>query len=326
MKNPTYTIVIPVYERIFGFNEALNSALEVNGCNEIIVLDNCSSHGKFKSICEEKKSKKLKYYRNESNLGLFGNWNKAAEVASSDYFSILCSDDIINKNTYKYFKEAYEKHNDVDLFFGSFTTFKNDISDAKTIKKFKPGLITGEFLIKEAIDNGLGFPVLMILRKKIALEIPYISQPHSGNDWLWIYSHATKFKLFAFDKPLNYWRRHDDQDASKSQNITTDCWPLMFMNMKEQLKNIDPISAKKAENKAKGVILSWLLNDYKNKNSYYKRLKKDEEVSNNIFLLKSIEIINNNFILRNLLYNSKFSSIFYFIGRILRKTNYYKSA
>ena len=50
----TYTIAIPVYERLMGFEEALESALAVVGCTEILVSDDCSSHNDFEKISIKK--------------------------------------------------------------------------------------------------------------------------------------------------------------------------------------------------------------------------------------------------------------------------------
>ena len=47
MNAPTYTIAIPVYMRILGFKNALESALMVEGAAEILVIDDNSNHNKF---------------------------------------------------------------------------------------------------------------------------------------------------------------------------------------------------------------------------------------------------------------------------------------
>ena len=69
------TIAFPVFERYEFFEEALNSAINQTIVTPIIVVDNGSSHSKFKNYCD-KFPNKVKYYRNDFNIGMFANWNK----------------------------------------------------------------------------------------------------------------------------------------------------------------------------------------------------------------------------------------------------------
>ena len=322
MNAPTYTIAIPVYMRILGFKNALESALLVEGASEILVIDDNSNHDKFEEICNSFKDTRIRYLKNKENIGLFGNWNKCIEEANGDFVSILCSDDIIESNAYVLFDKAYKKNTDIDVFFGTFATFTNDKSDAIFHRHYKAGIIKGTELLKDAIVNGPCFPVLSIMRKSIILKYPFVSKPHSGNDWLWIYSNAMTLNLYATNETINYWRRHPDQDAVKSQSVTTDCWPLMFRSAQEQLLPVDKSLSKKACKRAKGVILSWLVNDFNSRTGYFKRLLGDEAKSN-LFLRESIKIISNDWLLKKIL-SSKESSFFYYnIGRMIRKSGYY---
>jgi glycosyltransferase involved in cell wall biosynthesis len=67
---PKYSIVIPVYKRIFGFNEALESALNVEGCQEIIVVDDNSDHNEFQEICESFGDERIRYSKDYLGIGI----------------------------------------------------------------------------------------------------------------------------------------------------------------------------------------------------------------------------------------------------------------
>src|SRR5882724_6440043 len=63
--------------------------------DRLIVLDNCSTDGTEK-IVREFQPLKCEYIRNPTNLGLFGNCNRALEFASeTKYLLLLCADDLI---------------------------------------------------------------------------------------------------------------------------------------------------------------------------------------------------------------------------------------
>lgn len=325
MNGPTYTIAIPVYMRILGFRSALESALSVEGVSEILVNDDNSNHTKFEDICNSFKDGRIKYFRNKENIGLFANWNKCIELASGDFVSILCSDDLIAPNAYTLFNNAYKNNKDIDVFFGTFATFTNDKSDAVLCRDYKAGKMKGIALLEDAILNGPCFPVLSIMRKSAILKYPFVAKPHSGNDWLWIYSNAMALNLYATSETINYWRRHPDQDAVKSQSITTDCWPIMFRAAHDQLATINKSLSDKALKRSKGVILNWLINDFKSRTGYFKRFLGNEGKSN-IFLVESKEIISNDWLLKKILAAKESSFLYYNLGRLIRKIGYYPTS
>jgi len=325
MKAPTYSIVIPVYNRLFGFHEALKSALNVSGCQQIIVVDNNSDHEQFRDIVDSVNDSRIKYHRNEKNFGMFGNWNRGIELAEGEFVSILCSDDIIEQDAYNLFLNAYLTNPEVDVYFGSFCTFADSPAQMVTHRKFPDGKMAAVDLIADAVNNGPGFPVLSVIKRSTALKFPFVAVPHSGNDWLWIYGNASSFNLHAVSRPISYWRRHPDQDAAKSQSISTDCWPMMYKLMEQQLRSADHPLADKALRRAKGVILSWLLNDYETRVSYFPRLC-GAEASSNCFIHAALEIIKDDWMLSGLLKSTKGSLFFYNIGRIARKSGYYPPA
>jgi len=322
MESPSYSIVIPVYKRVFGFREALQSALNVKGCQEIVVVDDNSDHEQFRAIVDALGEDRIKYHKNEKNLGIFGNWNRGIELAQGDFVSVLCSDDVIEPDACEEFQRAYAADPAIDVFFGSFCTFTDTPDRHGTHRSFPAGKMDGLDLIADAVHNGPGFSVLSIIRRTTARRYPFVAKPHSGNDWLWIYGNASSFNLHSAGRPINYWRRHPDQDASKSQSVTTDCWPLMYQRMEQQLRAAKHPLADKARNRARGVILSWLLNDYANRANYFPRLRGSEADSNE-FLRAAKEIIVRDWMLSGLLNSEKGSAFFYQLGRIARKLGYY---
>jgi len=325
MNLPTYSIVIPAYKRVFGFREALDSALAVDGCQEVLVLDDNSDHDEFRMIVEATGNPKARYIRNAENQGLFGNWNRGVQLASGEFVSVLCSDDLIAPDAFQQFAQAYRKDPHLDVFFGPFCTFSDTIESVKTKRTYPAGPMASLDLITDAVRNGPAFPVLHISRRSKLLEHPFVARPHSGNDWLWIYANATALRLHATDRPINYWRRHPDQDAVTSQAVTTDCWPLMFLKIATQLRDKrHPLEAA-ARRRAKGVVLSWLLNDFRSQSSYLRRLRSPDARSN-LFLHAALDLIGGDWLLSKLLDAGPNERFYYNIGRVLRKIEYYPAS
>lgn len=90
--------------------EALLSAINQNSVNfdyEIIVVDNepYKNGGTETSNLMEKYKDipNFIYYRNEENLGMFGNWNRCIELARGEWVTLLHDDDLLIPNYLKMF-------------------------------------------------------------------------------------------------------------------------------------------------------------------------------------------------------------------------------
>ena len=90
------TIAIPAYKTTY-LKEAIVSALSQTYTNiEVIVVDDKSPNN-IKEIVDAFDDDRVKYYRNETNLGAkdpAGNWNRCLELAQGEYFALLCDDDL----------------------------------------------------------------------------------------------------------------------------------------------------------------------------------------------------------------------------------------
>lgn len=92
----TVSIVIPTFRRSLLLAQALDSALaQLNApSHEIIVVDNdAETDAATEQVVRCRLKGNLRYYRNEQNLGMIGNWNRALELANGPWVSILHDDD-----------------------------------------------------------------------------------------------------------------------------------------------------------------------------------------------------------------------------------------
>ncbi len=89
------TVFVPVYNGETYLEIAVNSALnQTLDCVKVVILDNCSTDSSptiAKGLAD--KHEAVFYRRNEENLGIVGNFNRALEVVDTKYHMILCADD-----------------------------------------------------------------------------------------------------------------------------------------------------------------------------------------------------------------------------------------
>src|SRR5665647_2829415 len=91
------SVLMTAYNREKYNEEAIESVLTSSYNNwELIIVDDCSKDSTV-DIAEKyaRLDKRVHVYKNERNLGQFGNRNKAASYAKGVYLKYVDSDDII---------------------------------------------------------------------------------------------------------------------------------------------------------------------------------------------------------------------------------------
>jgi glycosyltransferase involved in cell wall biosynthesis len=89
------SIGVPVWNGEKFVRQGLGSLLgQTMGDVELIISDNASSDG-TQEICEEyaRRDKRIRYYRNDRNIGLQGNFARVLDLATAPYFMWGCPDD-----------------------------------------------------------------------------------------------------------------------------------------------------------------------------------------------------------------------------------------
>src|ERR1700757_1973550 len=96
MAKPKVSIGLPVYNGEKYLVQALNSLINQDFEDfEIIISDNASTDGTA-DICRTYASteRRIRYYRNESNIGSAPNYRRVFELARGDFFKWCSHDDI----------------------------------------------------------------------------------------------------------------------------------------------------------------------------------------------------------------------------------------
>lgn len=95
---------------------------------EVIISDDCSTDGTWGVICEYYKRYPtiIKHFRNEINLGVFGNFNKAKILPAGDIISCLSGDDLYKPGIFETFNDEILK-NKLDVTTDKFILICNAI-------------------------------------------------------------------------------------------------------------------------------------------------------------------------------------------------------
>lgn len=102
VSDPYISIYIPTFQRQEKLVHAIKSALDQRtDCPyEIVVVDNDPDRNAIsddvRRLCES--SDKISYYKNEENIGMFRNWNRAIELCKGELCCALHDDDALLPN------------------------------------------------------------------------------------------------------------------------------------------------------------------------------------------------------------------------------------
>lgn len=97
-----FSIVIPTFNREKYLRQTIDSALQQDfGDFEILVVDNASTDGTPELMRQYEGHPRLRYVRNERNIGMVGSWRRAVfELLRGDWFMILSDDDYLIRPDY----------------------------------------------------------------------------------------------------------------------------------------------------------------------------------------------------------------------------------
>ena len=108
--HPTVTVGLPVYNGQNYVSEAIESILDQSLRDfELIISDNCSNDD-TQEICRRfaDTDSRIRYVRNEENLGAANNFNRTVELARGKYFKWAAHDDVLHDQLLARSVEALE--------------------------------------------------------------------------------------------------------------------------------------------------------------------------------------------------------------------------
>ncbi|MGL5509545.1 MAG: glycosyltransferase, partial [Microcoleaceae cyanobacterium] len=196
MTIPKVSVCLPTYN---GGNKdflqtAINSVLNQSFEDfELIIVDDCSTDNTAEIIKSYLAGdRRIKYYENEINLGLFPNWNKCLNLATGEYITILGQDDLMNSDNLLKKVAILDEYDQVGLVTSSAQIIDdhNQITTWEWANYSNSYLINGQSWIFQILGeaNPICCPAVMF-RKSILEKI--------GNQFNTNYHYAADFKMWV---------------------------------------------------------------------------------------------------------------------------------
>lgn len=217
-KQPLVSILIPVYNQIEIFGQAVKSALNQTYPHiEVIVSDDASTDGNIENVCNEFDDPRMKYYRNGENLGMHGNFQRMLnELANGELVTKIDADDYLTDDTFiEDGVRMFHEETGVSLIFGKVNHLI--VSTGKVIEDHHNDSLNsfndGTKLFY-AYSKGLSFPHTgTLFHRELALDYGCYRHKAMSEDW-------ESFLRMVVGRKVGYIRRPIAIKRLHTQNFT----------------------------------------------------------------------------------------------------------
>lgn len=215
MPSPKVSVLIPTYNYAHFLDETIQSVLEQTFTDfELVIVDNQSTDNTPEVIEKYLHDNRVRFYRNETNLGLMGNWNRCLEYARGEYIKFLCADDKFHPQLLEKFVAVMDQNPNVSIVSSYNKWF--GLRDKERIPPFQ-GLVNGRCATESLIRhrNWLFAPTANMFRGESLKKVgKFNPQLHFKLD-LELYIRLLSIgDCYVIPEFLSYTRTHPDTQSS----------------------------------------------------------------------------------------------------------------
>lgn len=224
------------YNRAHFIQQAINSVLKQTYTNwELLILDDASTDNTESIILPYLKDSRIRYIKNEKNLGITKNRNKALSLSTGEYIAVLDSDDVwVDKE--KLSKQiSFLNQNEDYALVGTNMEIIDSENKKITDKKYETENtdIKNNLLIKNQFCHSS-----VLYRTKIVKDMDgYDESLMSWEDYdLWLRL-GKKYKLANLDIISTSYRIHPNQSNSRKMFKALKCLQEIINNHRNSYTN-----------------------------------------------------------------------------------------
>ncbi len=281
-ENPRVTIAIPTYKRPDLLKQAIDSAINQNDFSdyEIIVVDNDSDSIIYESETEKLiksyDDPKILYYKNEDNLGIYGNWNRCLELARGKWYIMLHDDDILLNDFLKETLYILSRNPKISCIkVRHFILDERNNAEKNTFKEKLKNFRRKIWRYSELdflVENPIGGPVgIVIDREKAILAGGFNETYYPSSDYVFFTKYCMDNNIYYYNKVLCMWRVSKNESLSKGVLINSTKIHYNMINILREKNIIRNIFFKK-------YSLYFSLNALKEIKSFWKFEFEEEDV------------------------------------------------
>jgi glycosyltransferase involved in cell wall biosynthesis len=215
MTRPLVTFVVPCYKLAHFLSECVHSILAQSYRDfEVLIMDDCSPDS-TSAVAHSLKDPRIRYIRNEQNLGHLANYNKGIGLSGGKYVWLISADDRLRL---PYVLERYvrlmERHPEV----GYVCCPGISLQDGRETSLFDCGyygphdkIFNGRDFIGRSLEMGYGLLAPSVMVRKDCYDkvsVFPLDMPHQGDWYLW-FRWALEYDVAYMCEPMVNYRSHD---------------------------------------------------------------------------------------------------------------------
>lgn len=201
---PKVTVLMPAYNVGKYIKESIESVLNQTFTDfTLLVVDDCSTDNTA-DVVNSFLDSRIRYEKNEHNLGLAENLNRGIELAETEFIARMDGDDIAEQNWLAEEYAILSTHPEIDVcgagfqFFGtrsSIVIYPSSHEDIKVQMLFGCPVIVPMFRKKSIVDNGFRYKTSAFPAEDYTMWVECIQ----------------KLKFYNIQKILFHYRMHETQ-------------------------------------------------------------------------------------------------------------------
>lgn len=129
---PEITFAIPFYTGLPYLKVAIESVVAQKNANwRLLVCDDSGAESGAEELLREYRDERIRFHRNERNLGMVGSWNRCLDLADTDLVNLLHADDALRPRYTGVMSSLAERYPDASALY-----CETDIMDADGMQRF----------------------------------------------------------------------------------------------------------------------------------------------------------------------------------------------
>lgn len=168
LENNGVSVIIPTYNRADLLRKSIESVQNQTYEEwEIIIVDDCSTDG-TEQVVKEFGDYRIRYIRNEKNLGAGASRNRGGELARYEYIAFQDSDDVWRCGKLEKQMQYMMNHSEYDMVYCSFLKHYSN-GGSLVVPNNQIGEREGDMYATLLVNNVIGTPTVLI-RRNVFLE------------------------------------------------------------------------------------------------------------------------------------------------------------
>ncbi|MCA1041613.1 glycosyltransferase family 2 protein [Bacillus infantis] len=193
------SVILPTYNRENTIYDAVMSVLSQTYTDlELIIVDD-SSTDRTEEIVKDISDERVKYFKNETNIGACASRNKGVHLSQGHYIAFQDSDDIWFEN--KLMEQInYLKENNADLVYCAMNRY--DINGKDKEKYPKRILDSSQDVSLQFLKENMAGTVCVLCKKECIKNNLFDEEMPRLQDWEFMVRVSKKYKVLYQDKVL----------------------------------------------------------------------------------------------------------------------------